>query len=272
MTRLKHKFACLDSLPPLPMMLTDILQEIDVNQNIAAIVDKISQEPALTIRILRIANSPFYGMSREIGFLKEAVILLGLNRVRDMVVAICFSEMLPAKHQHFDYGRFWLHSLAVAECARHLANKSGLDTDFAFTAGLLHDIGLVLMALLFPDDFTRLTANSDYPQLEQEKGIMGFTHAEIGGSAIQYWNLPIIIQSAVEQHETIPTETSAKSLNLAVFAADFIVNQIDRPGRISAEILKGFECALAALEISFEEAVNLANKGKHFGRQLITFF
>jgi HD-like signal output (HDOD) protein len=271
MPTLRCKFACLDSLPSLPIMLADLLQRLDINQNIATIVEKINQEPALTIRILRIANSPFYGMSREIGSLREAIILLGLNRVRDMVVAICFSKMLPVKHKHFDYTRFWRHSLAVAECARQLAGESGLSSDFAFTTGLLHDIGLVLMALLFPKEFEILIASADYPSIEQERPIFGFSHAEIGGYAIQYWNLPIAIQSAVDQHETAPASTAAKSLDIVIYAANFIVNHIDQPERIPAEKFKSLKGALAKLEISFEEAMAIANKGRHFGQQIITY-
>src|ERR1035437_8175364 len=145
MPALKNKFACLVDLPPIPELLMEALQQIKDKQDLTILVDKISQDPSMTIRSLRIVNSPFYGMSREIGSLREAIVLLGLNRIRDMLISFCFLTMLPALHKDFNYRQFCYHSLAVAECTRQLANITGTNPDFAFTAGLLHDIGSLVI-------------------------------------------------------------------------------------------------------------------------------
>ncbi len=92
MPTFENKFARLTDLPSMPVLLMEALQQTNDKQNLTALVDKISQDPAMVVRILRIANSPFYGMSREIGSLREAVVLLGLNRIRDMLISICFSR------------------------------------------------------------------------------------------------------------------------------------------------------------------------------------
>jgi len=104
-------------LPSLPALLIEALQHTTGDQSLTNLADKIGQDPPMVVRILRIANSPFYGMSREIGSLQQAIVLLGLNRVRDMLLGVCFSKMLPVRHKDFDYPLFLHHSMAVADCA-----------------------------------------------------------------------------------------------------------------------------------------------------------
>jgi HD-like signal output (HDOD) protein len=113
MPSFENKFARLSDLPSMPTLLMEAIQQIDGKQSLMELVDKIAQDPSTAIRILRIANSPFYGMSREIGSLHEAILLLGLNRVRDMLLSICFSSMLPTQHKDFNYRQLWRHSMAV---------------------------------------------------------------------------------------------------------------------------------------------------------------
>ncbi|MBS4049856.1 MAG: HDOD domain-containing protein, partial [Methylomonas sp.] len=146
----KDKIARRADLPSLPALLLEALQCTTGNQNLSNLADRISQDPPMAVRVLRVANSPFYGMSREIGSLQEAVVVLGLNRVRNLLLGVGFMNVLPVYHRNFDYSLFWHHSMAVADCSRQLAMHTGIDQDIAFTAGLLHDIGLLAIVLLFP--------------------------------------------------------------------------------------------------------------------------
>ena len=136
----QDKLARIADLPSLPALLMEALQHTGSNQSISDLADKIGRDPPIVIRILRIANSPFYGMSREIGTLREAIVLLGINRIRDILVTACFLNLLPTQHQEFNYRLFWRHSLAVADCGRQLGSSIRPE-DIVFTAGLLHDIG-----------------------------------------------------------------------------------------------------------------------------------
>lgn len=230
MPLLKNRFAHWAALPPMPTLLMEALQQLSGNQNPVTLIDKLAQDISMTLRILRIANSPFYGMPREIGSLREAVVLLGLNRIRDMLIAACFAKMLPVQHKDFDYNRFWHDSMAVAECSRQLADCTGMSSDIAFTAGLLHDIGQLIIVSLFPDEFSQIAKALAQPLMETERRLLGFTHMEIGGQAAQYWNLPVAIQQAIEQHETVPEPEAVKSFGVLVYAADFFDPQ-DRTGR-----------------------------------------
>ncbi|MDI1293882.1 MAG: HDOD domain-containing protein [Methylobacter sp.] len=277
----------------MPVLLMETLQQLGVNQDPMALADKIAQDTSMTVRILRIANSPFYGMSREIGSLREAIVLLGLNRIRDMLMGICFSKMLQVRHKNFNYNQFWHHSIAVAECSRQLSYCTGISPDFAYTAGLLHDIGRLVIVLLFPDEYSQIIKAFESPQAETERRLLGFDNVEIGGQAAQYWNLPVAIQEAIEQHETTPRPISGsnavRSLGLLVYTANFLITQTERsdplviardgvyaanlPGAGAAfDDHESIQPALAILNVSIDQAMHCANSGRQFADQVVTLF
>jgi putative nucleotidyltransferase with HDIG domain len=264
MPTFENKFACLADLPSMPVPLTEAIQQINGKQNLTTLVDKIGQDTSMVVRILRIVNSPFYGMSREIGSLREAIVLLGLNRIRDMLISICFSKMLPVRHKDFDYNQFWHHSMAVAECTRQLANYAGASPDLAFTAGLLHDIGDLIIAMIFPDKFSQLVKTSAKFGIEAEQELLGFNHTTIGGKAAQYWNLPVAIQEAIEQHETPPSPNTGKSLGLLVYTANSLIIRVEQSDESTLEE------PLAILNISRDQAAYCTNSGQQFANQILT--
>ncbi len=103
MPSLKNKFACLTDLPSMPVLLMEALQQINGKQDLTTLVDKVSQDPSMVVQILRIANSSFYGMSREIGSLREAVVLLGFSRIRDMLARRLSENSHKNKITHIPY-------------------------------------------------------------------------------------------------------------------------------------------------------------------------
>ncbi|TRW89714.1 HDOD domain-containing protein [Candidatus Methylobacter oryzae] len=265
MPALNDNFACLANLPSMPALLMEALEQINnKQQNLSALADQISSDPSMAIRILRIVNSPFYGMSREIGSLREAIVLLGINRIRDMLISICFSKMLPVQHTEFNYNLFWRHSIGVAECTRLLANCTSSNPDLAFTAGLLHDIGDILIAILFPDKFSQLITVSASFGIEAEQQILGFNHTIIGGKAAQYWNLPVVIQEAIEQHETPPISNTSKSLGLLVYTANLLMLKTEQPDK------SVLEKALTILNVSIDQAAYCANTAQQFADHVIS--
>lgn len=270
MTTLNNKFACLANLPSMPVLLMEALQQIDGKQDLSILIDKISLDPSMVVRILHIANSPFYGMSREIGSLREAIVLLGSNRIRDILVSVCFSKMMPALHKDFNYLQLWHHSMAVAECARQLAGLSGNNPDLAFTAGLLHDIGRLVIAVLFPDEFNLIINESASTLIESERRILGFDHGEIGGKAVQHWNLPVAIQEAIEQHESPPEPGAAKSLGLLVYTANLLIINAKQSDTSELKVHQPLLNALALLNVSIEQATNCIDSGRQFADQLVT--
>ncbi len=266
----KNKVARLVDLPSLPALLMDALQHTAENQSLAHLADKIGQDPPMVARILRIVNSPFYGMPREIGSLREAIALLGLNRVRDMLLSACFMNILPMRNIDFDYPWFWHHSLAAANCARQLGMHTGIGQDIAFTAGLLHDIGQLVIALLFPDEYGRLIKEPKPVSLETERRIMGFDHAEIGSKVAQHWNLPLVIQEAIEQHETPPAPAAAASLGVLIYTANLLVKENGQNHDTGPVYPEAVSSALALLAIPIEQAACWADASRQFASQILS--
>lgn len=259
-------------LPSYPALLMEALQYTEGNQSLANLADKIAQDPSMVVRILRIANSPFYGMSREISSLRQAIVLLGLNRVKDMLLGICFLKILPIQHnKDFDYPLFLRHSMAVAYCARQLAAYAGIAEDIAFTAGLLHNIGSPVIALLFPDDFSRIIHDPHPNRAETERRVMGFDHLEIGSKAAKHWNLPVVIQEAIEQHETPPQqgEEETISLGLLIYAANLLVTDAEQDDDSELEPHTAITQVLELLDISVDQATDWASTGRQFADQIV---
>lgn len=278
----EYKFACLSELPSLPALLMDALQQLEGHQNMASVttlVDKIGHDPALVARLLRIANSSFYGMSREIASLREAIVVLGFNRVRDLLISICFSKALMTHHKNFNYKGFWHHSMAVADCSRQLAGRIGINTDIAFTAGVLHDIGQLVIVFLFPYPATDpifnapntlLHAGKQIDMTENKHLLLCSDHAEIGGKAALYWNFPVAIQKAIEQHETAPLPGAAKSLGLLIYTVNLLMTEImpwdDCDIQNRQESLR---VALEILDIPIEQARLSADTGRQFADRIV---
>lgn len=266
----KTKLERLVDLPSLPTLLMDALQCSAGNPNFNNLADKIGRDPPMVARILRIANSPYYGMSREIGSLREAIILLGLNRVREMLLGICFLNLLPVQHKDFDYPSFWHHSMAVADCAGQLAIHTGISPDMAFTAGLLHDIGLLVVVFLFPNDFSRIINEPPSNRREIERRIMGFYHVEIGSKAARQWNLPVAIQEAIEQHETSPAADAAISLGGLIYTANLLVKEAGQEGgNAGFEHRETIANTLELLDIPFDQATHWADSSRQFADRIL---
>jgi putative nucleotidyltransferase with HDIG domain len=265
----KDKFARLAELPSLPALLMEALQQLNDAPDVTILADKIGQDPPLVARILRIANSPFYGMSREIGSMREAIVLLGMNRVRDMLFGVCFSKMLPLRHKDFDYALFWHHSMAVADCTRQLADCTGISPEFAFTTGLLHDIGRLIIVVLFPDAFSRILNESDQHLAVTERRVLGFDHMEMGGKAARYWNFPVAIQEAIELHETPPVRDSTKSLALLVYAANLLIAETKQGNESSVEEQEAIRLALDIVDIPIDQAALFVKSARQFADQIV---
>ena len=266
----QEKLARIADLPSLPALLMEALQYTGSQQSIADLADKIGRDPPIVIRILRIANSPFYGMSREIGSLREAIVLLGINRVRDILVTACFLNLLPTQHKEFNYRLFWRHSLAVAGCSRQLGAFSCTAEDVVFTAGLLHDIGTLVMVLLFPDEFSRISKSVHPDRLAVERQILGLDHIEIGSKVALHWNLPLAIQEAIEQHEPLPKQGKAVSLGVLIYLAKELVKVAEKNSNFEVNELNHTAQVLEAYRIPFEQAKQWANNSRNFADQILS--
>jgi putative nucleotidyltransferase with HDIG domain len=197
-------------LPAVPDVAQRVMEIMaDPNSNTPKICKAISVDPALTTRILKISNSAFYGCLRTINNLHSAIVIIGFNAIRSLVIAVSTREVY--KNFGLTERMLWEHSVGVGIAAHILANKTKISkADDVFVCGLLHDIGKVIMNNDKNELFLQVmekTYNEHIPSVEAEQEIFGFTHAEVGAMVIKKWNLTEELEKAVQYHHEIQKVT-----------------------------------------------------------------
>lgn len=217
-------------LPSLPAVVMELLGGIgqnnaDLNQ-LSAIVSK---DQALSAKVLRLANSSFYGMQRKVTTMAQAVSILGLNSLRTMITTAAVVGRFQSKSPGgFDFQAFWQHSIATAVCARLIAERVDMSPESAFMAGLLHDIGRLVLVTGFPKQYEAAIAyrnEHDCYMLDAERAILACDHAVVGHALAEHWRFPLAIQMAVAGHHSPETQRSGGLTNL-VHIADAMVHAL----------------------------------------------
>lgn len=201
----------------------------DVNANLNTICKTIMADQSLAARVLKLSNSSFYGRAKEIYTLREAIILLGFKTLRSLVVASSTHSL----YQGVGDGRFrdylWEHTLAAAIASRLIAqavNHPGYEE--AFIAGLMHDIGKLVLMQKMPDQYQAVLVAADetgraHADLEREK--LGFDHSEVGRLLLQKWAFPrLLVQAVAEHHHPLGNNEQPLPLAFVVNAADALVH------------------------------------------------
>lgn len=221
----------LRDLPSLSAVVVELLSSIDDEDiDVHALGNKIALDQSLTAKTLRLANSSFYGMSSKVTSIHQAIAVLGFHSIRTLVTACAVTGGFPASPgSNFDFKSFWRHSVGTAVCAKILAAQRKLNPDAAFTAGLLHDIGTLVLATRLPDEYARMLAwrqQHDCTLVEAEQAVFGLDHAEVGAALCAYWKFPEQMQSAVAQHHQDEFGTPV-ALPLVIHAANTIAHALD---------------------------------------------
>ncbi len=197
----------IDELPTLPAVVPRILSLMqDPGTDTRRITEAISNDPAMTSKILKVANSAYYGFPQKITSLERAVALLGFNMVKSLALSVGVIRSLPspALSGLFDIRSLWVHSLAVATAMRALAEDLGKvgEIESLFIVGLLHDLGKVLLAEFFPEEFGRALQSTDAetPLDRAERNVIGMDHGQVGGMLLSRWKFPQVIVTAVSTH------------------------------------------------------------------------
>ncbi len=196
------------SLPEIVIQINELVNSEETSATEIAAV--ISQDPAIATRILQVANSSMYGGQRQIESINRAVTILGTKQIRDLVMSTTAAKVFDGiPNDVISVEDFWHHSLYCALLARALAGMSkAVNADTLFTAGLLHDIGHLVMFNRIPEqahEAIMLTvqgeASLDLYQAEQQ--ILGFDHAEVGAALARHWHLPEILVSCIAYHHDL---------------------------------------------------------------------
>jgi HD-like signal output (HDOD) protein len=207
---LRKRVESLRSLPSSPAVLKPLLDllrrppdEIELSQ----VVQLVSYEKTIAAQLLRIANSPLYARARPAETIQSAIFTLGIQRIEDILLSNCFSNLVPKDKWVVDPAVFWRHSFGCALVCREFAERiEYYDPDKAYLSGLLHDLGIIVNSLAYTGEFRAvLTAavQSGRPLHEQEKEMLDFTHCDSGVILGKTWQLPDAICEVIEWHHDV---------------------------------------------------------------------
>lgn len=251
----------LDDLPSLPAVVMELLNSIDQEEvDIAVLAKKVSHDQALTAKTLRLANSSLFGLQVKVTTIQQAITFLGFQSTRNLITAAavtgCFADKLCPG---FDHRSFWRHSIATAACAKVLARHVRFNQDYAFTAGLLHDIGRLVLVSSFPELYAQVIAyqkEQDTYALEAERAVIGIDHVEAGLALAEHWNFSDTMRLAIAGHHE-PEKPGAGFLATIIHVADAVVHALDLVQKPDDMVPPVSTVAWQALNLSEETCLHL---------------
>jgi putative nucleotidyltransferase with HDIG domain len=204
----KNITSLLQSFPSMPgaaVKLLSLMDDPDIN--VVQIETILGQDPGLMANILRLANSAYFGMPSKVGSIKQAVLLLGLRRLMQIVIASCVSAIMDKPVSGYDLppGELWHHSIGVSVAAEGLIQELNLKVDEEiFTAALLHDVGKLVVGEFLDKDIKKIESSlSEGLSFEKAENIvLGTNHADVGAQILKQWSLPSVIVNAVRWHHS----------------------------------------------------------------------
>ena len=220
--------SAIKSFPGMPGTAVKLLGLIDDSaMRVSQIEEILRHDPGLTANVLRMANSAYFGIPSKVGSIRQAVILLGLKRLIQMVIAACVSAIMDKSVPGYDLppGELWRHSIAASVAAAGLVKVLKVEAaEEIFTAALLHDVGKLVRGDFVKDEFKQIeTAISQGISFEMaEKIVLGTTHADVGARILTKWLLPPEIVHAVQFHHAPETSERVSSMLDIVHVANFI--------------------------------------------------
>ena len=230
----KPLVAAVRQLPSLPAVVAQVLAVMrDPQFSLDELVATLSLDQALSARVLQLANSPFYGVSGRVNSIRDGISILGLRQLGTLVLAAVLTrsfERLHGKALKLDV--FWRHAIACAVGSRALARSLGLDEAAAFTAGLLHDVGRLVLDSCYPVEMQRTiewAAQEDVSHCQAERQMLGVDHSEIGGWVCEHWRFPSDVVEAIRLHHH-PVPRSQPGLVDVVHVGDALAHALDLAG------------------------------------------
>lgn len=207
----------LPTLPEIGMNILDLAADPEISME--ELSRAINRDPSLSARVLKVANSPFYGMPRQVDSLQLALVILGLYEVRNIALGIMILKVIEGLDTHVIYDRekFWIHSIGCGIAARILSRRLNMRGDnTGFAVGLLHDMGKIIIDEYFSQEFAQIhnkTLHDNCAMIEAEKEILGESHEQIAGWLVEKWRLPeTLCEAVVHHHDLSPRAESGKAL------------------------------------------------------------
>ncbi len=250
-------FDDIQNLPSVPEVVRELIETLsDPNANLLELGKTVSKDQAISLKVLRMVNSPLHGLSQKCNTIEESVVLLGTAKIKTLVIA---SGLVNAVEETkgVDMKAFWAESFRVAAYAKYIACKIEANADVAFTAGLIHNIGSVLIAMSKPKIYAEINeyVKADKARDKVETTLLGFTHADVSAELAKRWHFPEELVDAVGQQldplSKEPINLEAAALHLASHVSAGLASQT--PGPVLAAKMP--HKLLQALELEMDEEV-----------------
>ncbi len=226
----------IEEIPTIPAV-GEYIQKLFKNKDdvtFKQILDLVEQDPPLALKILKLANSSFYGFINNVNTVERALILLGFNEVRNIVLGFSMQKHFNSAGDRLDIKRFWRHSIICSQMSKYLGKYFDiLDDGSFFLSGLMHDIGKLIIAQYFKEDFSRIIDyitenNSTFSRAEKE--VLGTTHYQIAANLLQRWKIPQGVVMQICYHHAPWHDKNNTSASIIAFLANIFTK------------LEGFTC------------------------------
>jgi HD-like signal output (HDOD) protein len=225
MLELSQLFKDVKQLPVLPILLLELMESFgDENARVEDIAKKIGMDQSISAKVIRMANSVAYRRGKEVESISQAVIRLGFNQVRSIVVAVTLSNVFP-ETPSFDKNKFWKDTFSTASIAKALAKHTSVNKETAFTCAMLHNIGELLLQILKPDECSliAMAIETGEPRLLAQREVFGFDYSQVGAELARHWDFSTIFCDAIEQQlDPLSYEEPSQAavlIRLSVFAS-----------------------------------------------------
>ncbi|MHC4884672.1 MAG: HDOD domain-containing protein [Planctomycetota bacterium] len=226
----------------------------DINCPPAELTRVIKLDPVLSGKVLKLVNSPYFGLSSKISSLEKAVIMAGVNTIKNLALAAAVLSQVETEEveAHFEMRAFWKHCVAVGVIAKLLGVRQGVDKKEAeayFVAGLLHDLGLLVESQMYPEEMAKVMVPCRFLGLvESEETVLGgLNHCSIGKLLAEHWGLAPELVDVIENHHTPGSDTAMSRIVLTVIVAN-VLAQLHSVGlvldAVDREVLPGLFEAL----------------------------
>ena len=242
--KVKRVISNIRNLPTPPIVFHQIQKVInDPNSSAAHVAAVLAEDPATSVKVLKLTNSAFYGLNREVTSVKQAVMVVGMEAIKNLVLSASVLDMFKGDDANVEFQEaFWRHSLATAFCCRLLArtvrSRGIVDSDSAFSIGLLHDIGKIVICYFLPEERELVRKQrelgSDAQDHDLEMEVLGYNHAQIGSFLATQWKLPSLLGDAIANHHT-PLDSESETPTALLVNVGSYLSRITFPAAESSQ-------------------------------------
>ncbi len=254
-----------DKMPAFPSSVNQILElTADINSSPKDLIQVIEHDPVLTLKILKLVNSAYFGLSREVTSIKKSVVYIGLNSIKNVAISIAAIGVLPTQAiQGYSVGNYLIHSLNTATLSRLIAKYKGMpETELGdfFVTSLLHDIGQLALARFMTEKFVyafQQAKEKKVPIQLAEKKFIGEDHAEVGAMLAEKWKLPENLIHCIRYHHRLHEFDDANILEKSIFLANQVSKIIEGEDKRISEIEKIPEFVQQWMGVALEDIPQL---------------